>query len=380
MSRTWQRWLPAAVVSVLIAAGALAGPLTAGAAVDLPDKTPAQVLAMIGESNVRALSGTLEQTSHLGLPELPTSGSSAGAASALELLTGSHTARVYLDGATNVRIQVLDRLAERDVVRHGNDVWLYNSKDNTATHVTLPDVSMPRDAREPGDVQTPEQLAHRFLTMIDPGTKVTVTRDAEVAGRSAYDLVLTPRSTHTLVGSVSIAVDSETGLPLRVDVQARGQKEPAFRLAFTALTLQKPDAGLFKFSPPPGAKVTEQKLPSLDSMREKMNSMREKMREKLGDAGSHSDHCKHSDHSKHGDHSKLRPTVVGSGWDAVIELPADAVPSEMTSSKIFAQVTSAVDGGRLLSTALVNVLLTDDGRLFAGSVPLERLQTAAAGQ
>jgi len=52
----------------------------------------------------------------------------------------------------------------------------------------------------------------------------------------------------------------------------------------------------------------------------------------------------------------------------------------MTSSKIFAQVTSAVDGGRLLSTALVNVLLTDDGRLFAGSVPLERLQTAAAGQ
>jgi hypothetical protein len=37
-----------------------------------------------------------------------------------------------------------------------------------------------------------------------------------------------------------------------------------------------------------------------------------------------------------------------------------------------------VQGGRLLSTALVNVLVLDDGRVVAGSVPLERLQAAAA--
>ena len=52
-----------------------------------------------------------------------------------ELLTGPHTARVYLDGPDNARIQVMDRMAERNAVRHGNEVWFYNSKDNTAAHM-----------------------------------------------------------------------------------------------------------------------------------------------------------------------------------------------------------------------------------------------------
>lgn len=359
MNRTLLRWLPAAVVPVIIVAGALAGPLAAGAAVDLPDKTPAQVLTMIGESDVRALSGTLEQTSKLGLPELPAGGSGAisGAASALELLTGSHTARVYLDGAGNTRVQVMDRLAERDVVRNGSDVWLYSSKDNTVTHLTLPADSAGRDATAPGDVQTPAELAQRFLAAIDPSTTVTVGRDTAVAGRTAYDLVLTPRTTDTLVGSVSIAVDAGTGLPLSVDVQARGQQEAAFRLAFTSLTVGKPDASLFTFVPPPGATVTEQALPT-----------EAWAKDKAGDLGSP------------GNQATPRHTVTGSGWDAVVGLPADAVPAEVTGSPLLTQLSQGVAGGRLLSTALVNVLLTDDGRVFAGSVPLERLQSAAAGQ
>lgn len=359
MNRTWLRWLPAAVVPVVIVAGALAGPLAAGAAVDLPDKTPAQVLAMIGESNVRALSGTLEQTSKLGLPELPTGGSSAtaGAASVLALLTGSHTARVYVGGATDARVQVLDRLAERDVVRHGADVWLYSSRDNTATHLTLPADAAGRDTPAPGDLQTPAQLAQRFLAAIDSSTRVSVGQDTAVAGRAAYDLVLTPRATDTLVGSVSIAVDARTGLPLSVDVQARGQQEAAFRLAFTSLTMEKPDAALFTFVPPPGATVTERALPA-DAW----------SRDKTGKAGSP------------GSQAAPRHTVTGSGWDAVVGLPAGAVPAEVTGSPMLAQLTRAVAGGRLFSTSLVNVLLTDDGRVFAGSVPLGRLQAAAAGQ
>ena len=37
-----------------------------------------------------------------------------------------------------MRVQVMDRLAERDVIRRDNDVWFYNSKDNCAAHLTLP--------------------------------------------------------------------------------------------------------------------------------------------------------------------------------------------------------------------------------------------------
>jgi len=58
---------------------------------------------------------------------------------------------------------------------------------------------------------------------------------------------------------------------------------------------------------------------------------------------------------------------------------ADAAAlAELTASPLYSQLTDAVDGGRALSTTLMSVLITDDGRVFAGSVPVERLQAAAA--
>ncbi|MCU1443614.1 MAG: hypothetical protein JWQ59_1764, partial [Cryobacterium sp.] len=75
MTTTWMRWLPAGVVPAVIAVGAFARPALAGAAVDLPEKSPLDVLAMVANSSVDALQGTIEQDSHLGFPELPTMGS-----------------------------------------------------------------------------------------------------------------------------------------------------------------------------------------------------------------------------------------------------------------------------------------------------------------
>jgi len=364
--RTFTKWLPAIVIPAVIAVGALAVPLTAGAAVDLPDKTPEQVLALVGTSTVDALSGTIEQTSELGLPELPTTGptasATAGAASALELLTGSHTGRVYLNGQGGIRLQVLDSLAERDLVRNGSDVWLYNSKDNSATHVTLPAKDAAgTDATTPDGMATPEQLAAKFLAAVDPSTTVSVGTDGSVAGRSVYDLVLTPKTTGTLVGTVSISVDSQTGLPLAVEVTARGQEKPAFRLAFTELTLGAPDASLFTFSPPAGASVTEQALPDAAT---------------LGQKNAATDHATMEAEAKK---FLAGIKVTGTGWDTVVELPAGSVPAELASSPLLGQLTTAVTGGRVISTALVSVLLTDDGRVFAGAVPSERLQAAAVG-
>ena len=371
MTRTWPRWVPAAVVPVVIAAVALAGSVHASAREALPEKTPEQVLAMIEQSTVSALSGTLEQSAQLGLPQLPTgrgTTATSGAAAALELLTGSHTARVYLDGPANVRVQVLDKLAERDLVRRGGDVWLYVSATNTATHVTLPTDGAARsgaagqtvagkDQAVPQVMQTPAQVAQRMLAAIDPSTRVTVGRDTEVAGRSAYDLVLTPKSSGTLVGSVSIAVDSTTGLPLGVDVRARGQADPAFRVAFTQLTLAAPPADRFAFTPPRGATVHEQALSVPPSAGVQPKS-----------AGTSA-------------HPALpRETTSGTGWETVVELPVGTAPSALTGNPLFGQLTRAVSGGRLLHTALVNVLVTGDGRVLVGSVPVEALQTAAAGK
>ncbi|TFC05244.1 LolA family protein [Cryobacterium mannosilyticum] len=384
MNRRLRTWLPVAVVPAVVIVGVLTVPLQAGAAVDLPDKTPAQVLAMIGDSNVTALSGTIEQTSELGLPSLPSTGSGAdaSASSALELLTGSHTARIYLNGPENVRVQIMDRLAERDLVRNASDVWMYNSKDNTALHVTLPDTTgMPRPEAD-GAQQTPAQLAERMLAAIDPSTAVTVGKDTRVAGRTAYELRLTPRTDATLVGEVSIAVDSETGMPLRVEVQARGQSAPAFSLAFTRLSLDAPNADLFDFTPPAGAKVEEKTLPDPSAIHD--SAMRDKamtgtkMPATAEEAKKFLEELK-AEQPKNGGGMLPGVTVDGTGWASVVELPAGTVTADLLANPLLAQVTESVDGGRLLSTALVTVLVTDDGRVFAGSVPAERLQAAAVG-
>lgn len=370
MARTWLRWMPALTVPAVIAAGVLAGSVPASAGDPLPSKSPEQVLALIAQHRVTSFSGTVEQSSSLGLPALPQSGAgTAGDAAWLELLTGPHTARVYRDGADNARVQVLDRLAERDVVRHGNDLWFYNSKDNTAAHAVLPAGAGDHHPSGQPAEPAPDALAEKLLAKLDPGSDVSVGADVQVAGRAAYQLVLTPKASSTLLASVAISVDGENGMPLGVELKARGQADPAFRVAFSKLSLEAPDAGIFQFSPPAGAAVKEIPVPDHKPAGEKQRTP-----------------AKEEQHK-----------VSGTGWETVVELPAAAFakhpagrdqqpeqqPGEFGKSgnaaELLAQATVPVAGGRLLSSALVNVLILDDGRVFAGSVPLERLQAAAAG-
>ncbi|MFK0038305.1 outer membrane lipoprotein carrier protein LolA [Paenarthrobacter sp. NPDC090517] len=379
MARTRQRWLPALLIPLALAIAVLFGSVQAGASVSLPPKTAEEILAMIARTEVRALSGTVQQTAELGLPEVPTPGPgiAPGAVSALEFLTGSHTARVYVDGPLRTRLQVLDQMAERDVVINGRDAWFYNSRDNSATHLTVPAKPTATEKSEPHmlppdmtapdmtarDMPTPEAMASRFLAAVDASTEVSAADSSIVAGRSAYSLVLNPRSTETLVDSVTINVDSETGLPLGVEVRASGQAEPAYSLAYTRLDLSTPDAELFNFTPPPGATVTEKVLPvkPVPSMAVPSVPVPDQARPVPDMRGPGA-------------------SVTGKGWDSVISLPAGSAPAELTSDPQLSQALQPVPGGRALTTSLLSVLILDDGRVFAGTVPLERLQSAAAAQ
>jgi outer membrane lipoprotein-sorting protein len=365
--RAWLRWLPAVAAPLAIAAGALAGSLPAGASNPLPAKTPAQVLELAASHQVHTFSGTVEQSADLGLPELPATGKPSGpaaagsAASVIELLSGKHTARVYLDGKDNARVQVMDQLAERDVVRHGSDVWFYSSKDNTAAHLTLPehaqDPSRAKDHQWAGGMPTPGDLAQRFLSKVEPTTAVSVGPDVSVAGRAAYNLLIEPRTDATLVGKVAIAVDGENGMPLSVQMTARGADTPAFRSGFTSLSLEAPDQSVFTFTPPPGSTVKE--LPVPDKPHEPADM-----------------------HSPDGMHPGATKdvSVTGAGWETVVGTArgSAAAAESLLQDPLLSQAAVAVPGGRLLSTALLNVLVTDDGRIFAGMAPPERLQAAAA--
>ena len=357
MMRNRLRWLPAIAVPALIGAGVVAA--SASGDIQLPERTPAEVFVMMAEHPDASFSGTVEQTSELGLPELPTDGPDAvpEAADVLEWLSGSHSVRVFVDGPQKARLQVLDRLAERDVVVNGNSVWLYDSREKTAHHAVLP--ADGECEHEAGAMKfQPAWLAEQLLGKLDANTEVSLGTNLNVAGRAAYDLVLTPKTPDTLIGSVSVAVDGETGMPLSVRVLARGQSDPAISVAFTELSLEAPEAKLFEFTPPEGTDVTEHPVPS--------------------------DWPEKSDLPMHGDKPELTdpadPIIGGSDWTTVVEFPAGSAPAELFDSPLYAQLTTAVDGGRLVSTSLLNILITDDGRVVAGAVPVHLLQAAVTGQ
>jgi len=357
------RWATAAAVPVAVIAASIVVPaVSATADVDLPDKTPRQVLALAASSSGASYSGTVEQTSDLGLPDVSAQASGGSASSdvagALDLLTGSHTAEVYADGTSKQRVQVIDDLAERNVIRDGSSVWTYDSKTKEATHATLPDASradqptvLPDGTAVP---QTPAELADLVLANVEPTTTVTAESDVNVAGRDAYQVVLTPKDSSTLVARATLTVDAATGVPLKVVVDAKGQADPALSAGFTSIDFDAPAASVFAFTPPADATVTEATAPGRASGQAKAE-------------GTHAE-----------------KTVVGSGWSTVVGVTPAAGSTDRTSSSdttgLLDQLTTKVAGGRVLETSLVSVLLTDDGRVFAGAVDAEALQAAAAGQ
>lgn len=398
-----KKWMPAAVVPATIAALALGASISANAQADLEPKTAEQVLEMIAAADVESFSGRFRTSTSLGIPELPDAGSAssfgpphagpsggddAGTAAEdraegggadqdgetadsrlggmLNLLSGSHEARVFVDGGDKARLQVLNEMEERNVILNGTSLWVYDSEENAAVHATLP--AAPSQVKESwreqatADVPTPEQLADRFLEHADPTTEVTVEEGSTVAGRDVYNLVLTPKTDETLVADVTIGVDAETGVPLAVTVAAVDQEEPAVSVEFTEFTPEAPDAGLFDFEAPAGATVEEKDLPSKEEIRRHLEDRKAKMEDHQAESG---------------DHKAPRGELDGRGWDAVVQVPADQVPAELTESAMLDELSEEVDGGRLLHTSLVNVLITDDGRAFAGSVPVSRLQAVA---
>src|ERR671921_2559067 len=138
-SRPALRWLvPSAAAVVVIGGGAAAGTIAANADPSLPERSAAQLLVDVQNARVDGLSGTVVQTADLGLPSLPGITGGQGDADLTKLVAGSNTARVWYAGEDKVRLALLGTLGETDMIRNGSDVWVWRSRDKSATHLTIP--------------------------------------------------------------------------------------------------------------------------------------------------------------------------------------------------------------------------------------------------
>jgi outer membrane lipoprotein-sorting protein len=243
-----------AVTGVVI--GALQIP-AAQASPDLPARTPAQLLSSLSsDAKLPPLTGTVVETASLGLPQLPQVANNPE--SLTSLVAGSHTVRVYYQDASHFRLAVPQPQSETDVIADGTKGWLWQSSSDSATEFVPPagkaKAVSPVPQVSPTPL-TPQQAASQVLAAVGKTTLVSVQANVMVAGDPAYQLVLAPKDSRSLVGKVTIAVDGKYGFPLRVQLYAKGASSPAFQVGYTALQFVTPAASNFSFTPPHGASV-----------------------------------------------------------------------------------------------------------------------------
>jgi len=378
--------VPAAVVAAI--AGIALVPSVSGASTPsgLVPVSPAQLLVDAQTAKAPQLSGALAWTANLGLSDLSSiesevgvSSGSSSTAQLLNYLSGTYDVNVWLDGAKAEHFALATSQDEEvDVVRNGDQAWVWDSADQTATHIVgeaaagqasgqqyMPGPLAERD----GTSLTPQELAARLLSKAQASTSVSTGSPVYVAGEPAYQLLVAPRSpTGSTIAEV--AVDVAASSPLRGDVlqvavYAAGQAAPALELGYTGvLHPGPPPAAELEFTPPPGAKVvtrvigggTQSAPPVHGSGLGGLS---------LGGLGL----------------GGLGLKAVGSGWTSVLTGSDAQLATALTGTSLAGLTTVVTVGGqsaRLLSSALLNLLVLPHGRFYAGFVTPAVLEVDAS--
>ncbi|MGW0909386.1 LolA family protein [Streptomyces sp. NPDC002853] len=393
--------VPVAVAGVAAATIGLVPALATSGDPKLPDVTAQELIEKIAASDTEQLSGTVKISTDLGLPSLggdmaggfaPGGGSGGDSggdgegsaadpqAKLMELATGTHTLRVAADGPDKQKLSILDDAAEYSLIHNGDDVWAYDSKSNEAYHSKSAGKGNAGEKDAPKDLpknvpSTPKELAEEALKAVDDTTSVKVDGTAQVAGRDAYRLVIEPKQSGSTIGRITVAVDSETGTPLKFTLTPSGGGSAVVDAGFTKVDFGKPAASTFDFTPPKGAKVTE----GDDAAAEK-HGFKDGGKEFKGDKGK----------EFKGGEDLNGLNVIGEGWTSIAELelpggqglPTGAsgdVPPDAQNflDSLGDKVSGDFGSGTVFKTRLVNALITEDGKVYAGAVTKEALVKAA---
>ncbi|WP_367321412.1 outer membrane lipoprotein carrier protein LolA [Streptomyces sp. HUAS ZL42] len=375
--------VPVTVVGVAAATIGLVPALADSGDPDLPKISAQQLIEKIAESDVQQLSGTVKISTDLGLPDLgglesgllsgatrgSGDGSSADPSTKLtELASGTHTLRVAADGPDKQKLSLLENAAEYSIIHNGKDVWGYDSKSNEVYHGTA-DEGTGESGKEDMPT-TPKDLTEEALKSVDDTTSVTVDGTAQVAGRDAYKLVIKPKQSGTTVGAISVAVDAKTGLPLKFTLTPASGGAAVVDAGFTQISFAKPAASTFDFTPPKGAKVTEEDSSAAEEHFQKSEEGR-KAQEDFAKGAEGLDGL----------------NVIGKGWTSIatFDTGGEGVPSGSDVGgdlggflgSLGDKVSGKFGSGTVFSTRLVNALITDDGKVYVGAVTKDALVKAA---
>jgi outer membrane lipoprotein-sorting protein len=149
------------------------------------------------------------------------------------------------------------------VVENGVSVWVYDSTSKTATQYALPARGQKKAgmgmSAKPGPGRNGFNLGSLGnLSTLMSAVDLKVTTDT-VAGQGAYVLTITPTARNTTLGSIEVAFDGTTFVPLSVKVTDNG-RATVLDAAMTSVDYNTVDASQFDYAPPTGATIVQGNL------------------------------------------------------------------------------------------------------------------------
>ncbi len=189
----------------------------------------------------------------LNLPNLPDLGN------VTSLLDGSTDQYTWYRSPGQWRADVLTTAGEDDTYQtsQGTFTWSYTSNLLTQIFGTQP-VRLPRAA----DL-LPPALARRLLSLAGRADRFARLPSERVAGVDAAGLRVVPASKSTSIGAVDVWADPANGLPVEVEIFARGATAPLLVTRFLDLSLARPSLSTVTPQPAPDVGYTSTELPDV---------------------------------------------------------------------------------------------------------------------
>jgi outer membrane lipoprotein-sorting protein len=244
-----------AVVAAAVTVGVLAS--RAQGSATLPAVTPSQLLSDMATKapDTTSISGDVAWTNDLiGDTSALNFGGATTPTGIASLLQGGK-GRIWLQDG-KVRLESQGQGGDLVVTAANGSVWAYSSAANTATQYVLPagagGTMSPTSAPSAATAQIEQELQE-----LAPTATMAVSGQENVAGQQAYILTMTPTAANTTLGSVEVAIDGKTFVPLRIEVFPKGSTSAALSGGFTSVSYASIDGKLFEFTPPEGTKVVK---------------------------------------------------------------------------------------------------------------------------
>ena len=248
--QAWLRWAAvacgtAALCALPVVAGALPVPQS-------PISAEALRARILASAHV-PYQGYAESIASLGLPNLPDLG---GVSMLLDGTTDQYT---WYRSPARWRAEVSTPAGEDDTYQAGAATYLWDYGRNLLTRIVG---SQPARLPRAADL-LPSVLGRRLLALAAGSGRISRLPSRRIAGIGAAGLHVRATDPRTTIAAVDVWADPATGLPIAVQVFARGSGRPVLTSSFLQLTESRPALSVVTPKPAPGVAVTTAELPDV---------------------------------------------------------------------------------------------------------------------